>query len=50
MTELLPKLTVENICDACELKPVDGCDEPCDIWYRCLQGEQISWEEILKGK
>jgi hypothetical protein len=42
------RLTVENICKACELQPEHGCKEPCETWYRCLDGVPIKDEEVLK--
>lgn len=41
-----PTISVENICGHCEKGP---CNEPCWLWYRCLQGEKISWEELLEN-
>jgi hypothetical protein len=38
-------ITVENICDLCEF---EGCDEPCDAWYECLQGKPLDFGIIDK--
>lgn len=40
-----PKITIENICQACAKGP---CDEPCKIWYDCLAGKEIGVAELLK--
>lgn len=41
------KLTIENICTACESnkKP---CIEPCDVWYRCLEQGAVDDKELLQ--
>lgn len=44
------KLSVDNLCEACEYRPDGGCDEPCSTWYRCLQGVPIKDEEVLKDE
>lgn len=43
------KLSIDNICDACERKSDGGCLEPCDIWYRCLEDAPVEDKEILIG-
>lgn len=39
-----PIITVENICQACEKGP---CDEPCSLWYDCLEGKEIKAEDLI---
>lgn len=46
MSAETPKITVENICRACEKGP---CDTPCELWYRCLEGDEIKAEELSNG-
>lgn len=46
MSAGIPKITVENICRACGKGP---CDAPCELWYRCLEGEEIKAEELSDG-
>ena len=41
------KITIENICSACGK---GSCDEPCELWYRCLEGEVIKMEDLLNGR
>jgi hypothetical protein len=33
-------ITIDNICAICEKQ---GCDEPCDTWYECLQGKPVDF-------
>lgn len=39
-----PIITVENICQACEKGP---CEEPCAVWYDCLEGKEIKAEDLV---
>lgn len=41
------KITIEQICDACEKGP---CEQPCELWYRCLNGVEVREDELLKFK
>ncbi len=34
------KITVENICSLCEKQ---GCKEPCEKWYDCLEGKPVDF-------
>lgn len=34
------KITVENICQICEK---EGCTEPCEKWYDCLEGKPVDF-------
>ena len=34
------KITVENICSLCEK---NGCKEPCEKWYDCLEGKPVDF-------
>ena len=45
------KIAIEQICEACEKKPNgQPCEEPCALWYRCLEGKEITEEDLLNGK
>lgn len=46
MTE---KITVENICDACERDEMKPCTEPCAAWYDTLAGHPPDFG-IVNGK
>lgn len=37
------KLTIENVCAACGKGP---CEQPCENWYKLLDGEQIKLEDL----
>lgn len=37
-------ITIENICQACEKGP---CEEPCAVWYDCLDGKEIKAEDLV---
>lgn len=39
-----PIITVENICQACEKGP---CEQPCGLWYDCLEGKVIKPEDLI---
>lgn len=39
-----PIITVENICQACEKGP---CEQPCGLWYDCLEGKVIKAEDLI---
>lgn len=39
-----PVITIENICQACEKGP---CEEPCSVWYDCLEGKEIKAEDLV---
>lgn len=41
------KITVENICDLCEKK---GCEQPCDMWYDCLEEKPVDLGIVDDGK
>ncbi len=43
----MQNLTVDNLCDACERKPDKGCAEPCETWYKVLNGENVDLNAIL---
>lgn len=43
------EITIDNICKACELRRENECKEPCETWYRCLEGIPIKIEEVLKN-
>ena len=34
----MTKITVENICEACEREDMKPCVEPCAEWYDTLAG------------
>lgn len=38
------KITIENICHACEKG--GRCGEPCEDWYKLLEGKPVDlgWE------
>lgn len=38
-----PVITIENICQACEKGP---CEQPCELWYKCLEGTIIKPEDL----
>ena len=40
-----PVITIENICQACEKGP---CEEPCELWYDCLDGKKITLQDLTK--
>ena len=39
-----PVITIENICQACEKGP---CEEPCAVWYDCLEDKEIKAEDLV---
>lgn len=40
-----PVITIENICQACEKGP---CEQPCELWYKCLEGTIIKPEDLVE--
>lgn len=40
------KITVENICQICEK---NGCTEPCEKWYDCLEGKPVDFGIVEEG-
>lgn len=40
------KITIENICSICE---TEGCKEPCDKWYDCLEGKPVDFGLVEEG-
>lgn len=41
----MSEITIENICAACE-RAEKPCLTPCELWYKCLEGEEITLEEL----
>ncbi len=39
------EITVENICAACGKT---GCDEPCEKWYKVLEGKRVTFAELAE--
>ena len=39
-----PEITIENICQACEKGP---CEQPCELWYKCFEGNIIKPEDLV---
>lgn len=40
------EITVENICQVCEK---EGCEEPCEKWYDCLEGKPVDFGIVEEG-
>lgn len=39
-------ITIENICSVCGK---EGCKEPCEKWYDCLEGKDVDFGLIDEG-
>ena len=39
-------ITVDNICQICEK---EGCHEPCEKWYDCLEGKPVDFGIVEEG-
>lgn len=40
------KLTIENICSACEIG--NNCVQPCEAWYDCFEDNAVDPKRICK--